>query len=360
MIKILFLIPSLEYSGAAKQAAVLVRALPRDRFEPRLCALGNHGPITDIIGGAGAEVDALGRTGLFHLPALWRLRRLVRDFRPNVIHAWGWPSLWAAVLAGGRGHGRLVASAPFPPRERQTTPGHLERWFVCHVDQVIVGGAAEAECCRLVGLPPEKIVQVPPGVQVSSREPATWPAALGAARWIICAGPLEPHKGFRDALWAFDILQYLYDDLQFCLVGTGPERERLERFAVATGVAPRVRFAGPQPDLAAFLARAEVVWVPSRASGGIHVALEAMALGRPVVASRLPGLADIIVDGETGLLVPPGDQLELARQTRRLLDNADWRCRMGEAGRLRAATRFSAAAFVQRLADLYQASQLAA
>jgi glycosyltransferase involved in cell wall biosynthesis len=79
-----------------------------------------------------------------------------------------------------------------------------------------------------------------------------------------------------------------------------------------------------------------------------------MAAGKPVVAARQPVLADIVVDGQTGFLVPPADQAALARQTRVLLDDADLRRRMGEAGQQRVMASFSAAAMVKRFADLYE------
>jgi glycosyltransferase involved in cell wall biosynthesis len=95
------------------------------------------------------------------------------------------------------------------------------------------------------------------------------------------------------------------------------------------------------------------VWLPSRADRGATSALEAMAAGRPVVASRWPGLAEVVADGETGVLVPPGDKAALARETRLLLDDSERRRRMGEAGQRRAADRFSVGAMVGAFESLY-------
>jgi len=146
----------------------------------------------------------------------------------------------------------------------------------------------------------------------------------------------------------------LYPDLHLLLAGAGPERPRLEQFVASIHLRSRVHFTGIAPDLAELLARAEVVWVPSRADAGLNTALEAMAAGRPVVASRLPGLAEVVADGETGMLVAPGDKVALARQTRLLLDDAARRRRLGEAGRQRARSHFAVEALVRRYSDLYQ------
>jgi glycosyltransferase involved in cell wall biosynthesis len=174
------------------------------------------------------------------------------------------------------------------------------------------------------------------------------------ARLLVGVGPFASHKGFRDAVWALDILKYLYDDLFLVLIGDGPERNRLEDFARAVRVIDRVRFVGLQPDVSAWLAAADVVWIPSITTGGTNIALEAMAASRPVVASRTPGLAGIVVDGKTGLLFKPGDKVGLARHTHLLLENGELRDRFGEAGRRRIIDHFNVTDMVRRYGDAYE------
>ena len=151
-------------------------------------------------------------------------------------------------------------------------------------------------------------------------------------------------------------MHYLYEDLRLTLAGGGPDLARVEAFAQAVGVADRVTFLGRRPDLAPWRSAAEVVWGPSRAGGGVNAALEAMAAGKPVIATRLPALTEVVVDGEVGCLAPPGDKTELARQTRFLLNDADRRRAYGEAGRRCAAEHFSVEQLVRRCAELYEAS----
>ena len=364
MRRILFVLPSLEYGGAAKQVSLLACGLPRSRFEARACALGREGPAATSLRAAGIPVEVLGGPRVLHLSALWRLRRLVGAFGPDVIHAWGRPSVRAAALAAGRTGSRLVASAPFPDPGRGAGLGPLDRWALRRADRVVARGPDEARRCRLAGLPGEKVIVVPPGVEAGKAngdEGASTSGALPPSPLIACAGRLEPSKGFGEALWAFDILQFVYEHLHLVLIGTGPDRERLERFAAGSGWPDHIHFAGSRADVPALLARADVVWVPSRAGGGgVNVALEAMARGRVVVASRRPGLAEVIADGATGFLVSPGSQVELARQTHRLLDDPDLRRRMGEAARQRAAGHFAAEDLRRRYADLYLAVRVAA
>jgi glycosyltransferase involved in cell wall biosynthesis len=173
-------------------------------------------------------------------------------------------------------------------------------------------------------------------------------------RVLLSIGPIQVHKGFRDAVWAFDILHYLFDDLRLAFLGDGPDRERVADFACAVGAAARVRFLGKQPSVEPYLRRAAVVWVPTRTAGGVCAALEAMAAQRPVVATSVPELQEIIVDGETGFLVPPGDKAALARQTRLLLGDAGLAQRMATAAKKRVQERFNAARTVAECAASYE------
>ncbi len=202
-----------------------------------------------------------------------------------------------------------------------------------------------------IGLAADKIVVVPPGVVVPRQNNLS---VSGPDLALLCAGRLEPHKGYRDAIWTFDILGYVCPGIRLILAGDGQDRRALERFARRIRVLDRVEFTGTRADVPELMSSAATVWVPSRADGGIGVALEAMATGRPVVGSRLPGLAEVVVDGETGFLVPPGDKIALARQTRRLLANAELRKCLGQAGRARAAERFAAGKMVKRMEELYR------
>jgi glycosyltransferase involved in cell wall biosynthesis len=358
MLKILFVIPTLDYSGAATQIALLASAWPCDRGPLCVAALGSEGPAADLLRAAGVEVVPLGRARILDLAAGWRLRRRLRDWRPDVIHAWGRRSWRVVALAGGRGGSRFVVSAPLPAARRGRL-GRLDRWLLGGVDRIIARGPAEAGHYRRAGLPADKIVIVPPAALRHPLAERVDDKKQGSAPDIVCVGPLEVHKGFRDAIWAFDILQFIYPDLRLLVAGTGPERARLEQFARAINPDHGVRFLGPQADVRPLLARAQVVWVPSLALTGVNVALEAMALGRPVVAARLPGLAEVVGDGETGLLAGPRDKVELARQTRRLLEDPALRRRLGEAARRRV-ERFSVAELAARLGDVYAGKKKAA
>jgi glycosyltransferase involved in cell wall biosynthesis len=162
-------------------------------------------------------------------------------------------------------------------------------------------------------------------------------------------------KGFRELVWVLDILLHARrEGVHLVLAGTGSDEQRVRSFARRIEVTDHVHFLGPCPDLAPWLARADLVCVPSLRPGGAGAALEAMAAGKAVVASRHVGLEEIVLDSQTGYLAGPGDKADLARQLHRLLEDADCRQRFGEAGRARAADVFTAERLRETCAQLYQ------
>ena len=161
---------------------------------------------------------------------------------------------------------------------------------------------------------------IPSGVDIPAEE------GEGEARppHVLYVGRLSPEKGILELLAATD-------GLELVVVGDGPLRDKVPQ---ALGFVPNA-------ELGPYYRRAAVVAVPSRREGYGVVCAEAMAHGRPVVASAVGGLLDLVAHGETGLLVPPGDAKGLREALTWLLSDGDLRRRMGEAGRARARERLS-------------------
>ena len=349
---LLFVISRLEYSGAARQLMLLTSGLPRESFRVRVAVLGMESPWSEALRAAGVEIEMLGRKRPFDVLPFLALRRLLRSMRPDVVHVWGATALRAVVLSGSRAAKHLLVSAVLPPVR---APGKLDHLLLRRLGGVIAFGATEAQRYRRLGVPDAHITVVAPAMKVPTTvtEPASLPGVAVGERVLLGLGPIERHKGFREAVWAFDILRHLYDDVHLVLVGEGSDRPRVERFAHQLGASDHVHFLGAAADLAPLLHRAEIVWVPSLHGGGVGAVLEGMAAERTVIASRCPDLAEIIVDGETGFLVEPNDKAALARQTRLLLDDATRRQRCGAAGGRRVAEHFSVARLVEACLPCY-------
>jgi glycosyltransferase involved in cell wall biosynthesis len=350
---VFFVISSLDYSGAARQLTLLASGLGREGLSVRVCVLGGPSAWGDEQSAAGVAVSILGPSRPFDLLPFVALRRLLRSFS-GVVHVWGPAALRAAALIVGLR--RLWVSAALPPVGK---PGRIDAWMLRRVGRVVAFGETDAARYRDAEVAAERITVVTPGVKLPAdsvagaearRSPGGLPglrSTSAPATRIVILGPLLPHKGVRDAVWAMDILHYLHHDLQLVLVGHVPPTRELVGLSHVAGV----HFVGPSADVMPYLQQADLVWIPGRA-GGVSAALEAMAASKPVVAGRSPELAEVIDEGVTGVFFQPGDKADLARHTRRLLDDEDRRRTLGEAGRVRVAERFAPAQLCARYAAL--------
>jgi glycosyltransferase involved in cell wall biosynthesis len=353
VVKVLCVITDLGYHGAARQLTLLASHLPRERYEVRVCVLGTETPWAIALDKDGVAVETLGWRRKFDLGPVLDLRRQILAFRPDVVHVWGGMALRMLRASGGARGARTLLSAALPMGK---PPGWLDRWLLRGVDRVLAGGEPQADYYRRVGVPAARIAVVRPAVLPATTMDDNSVSLPTEARVLLGVGPIESHKGFRDAVWTLDILHYLYANVHLVLAGVGSELSNIRQFGYLLGVGKLMTLPRMVPDLGPLYQRAEVVLVPSR-TGGVNAALEAMAAGRPVVASRLPELAEVVVEGVTGYLVAPGSKPELARQTRLLLDDPELARLFGTAGRQRAAELFTVESLVDHCGRLYEGKQ---
>jgi len=244
---------------------------------------------------------------------------------------------------------RRLADGERPEPERRVL---TERYLAGEVDAIAAVSRAEIDVlCDGVGAAPERVWLVPPAVDTLLFQPGPVATRAGVRdrlgvraddSLIVCVGRVQPLKG-QDL--AVRMLEHLPGAV-LVLAGEstpGDERylESLHDIARDVGVAGRVRHIGSvgRPELARLLDAADVVVVPSRTESFGLVPLEAAASGTPVVASRVGGLQESVVDGETGVLVDGRDPSEWAEAVRAILDDVDLQLELGLAGRRIASRR---------------------
>jgi glycosyltransferase involved in cell wall biosynthesis len=353
MIHVFFLASDLGPCAASAQLRRLAPALPRDRFRVEVGVIGAADGATDLRE-AGIPVHHVPLRQSFDISGLRKLRRIVAAANPTILHAWG-PA--AARVSRLLPRSRVVVSAASEPG------GGLFGWLTCRrlrrADRVVPTTWADGERYRRLGVPFEHLTRIGPAVSPPGLLPdaVEFRRGLGLpphSRLIFAAGRLEPASGLKSAIWAFDMLRYEAADLHLVIFGDGPDREGLDAFGRAIAYDDfRITFAGHRPDLPDLLGLAEVVWV-AQERGGVNLALEAMAAGRPVVGWRNPDLAELIEDGETGFLATPGERAQLAAKTYPLIHEPGLVAKLGAAGQQRAAERFTVEKVAEQFARLYQ------
>ncbi|MFD5249397.1 glycosyltransferase [Amycolatopsis sp. NPDC058340] len=295
------------------------------------------------------------------LPHMGEFGRVLRSRwakdRPDVVHAHFWMSGLASILAAKdlgipvaqTFHALGVVKRRYQGKDDTSPPERirLERMIAKQADRVIATCSDEVFELVRMGLPRSRASVVPCGVDLTTFTPDGEVARRTARRRIVSVGRLVPRKGFDLAIAALPSLP----DTELVIVGgpdpgplaKAPEVRRLRAIADRAGVSDRVRLPGlvSREQMPALLRSADaVVCTPWYEPFGI-VPLEAMACGVPVVATAVGGLTDTVVDGVTGLLVPPRNPVDLAAALRRLLGDASLCESFGLAGADRVRARYS-------------------
>ena len=364
MLNVLQFIPTLDRSGAEKQMVLLAKGLPRDRFRVEAAALTRLGPLAGELEAAGVPVTLIGKRHKVDPFALSRLTRFLREKRFDVVQTWIFAANVYGRVAAHRAKVPVIVTAEmavdlWKGRGQREIDRRLAPW----TDRVVGNSRAVVDFYRKVGVPEDRLACIYSGIG-DEPAPAVDRAAVRAefgwapdAPLALFAGRLAPQKGVDDLLGALDLLQHIRPDLRTLIVGDGPLRGRLEESARAVQLlngAGLARFTGHRPDVPRLMAAADLVVLPSYYEGLPNVVLEAMQMGKPVVATSAPGTTEVVADGETGLLVPLRSPKALAQAMRTVLGDAELARRLGEAGRARVAAEFRVGAMVDQFAALYE------
>jgi glycosyltransferase involved in cell wall biosynthesis len=277
-----------------------------------------------------------------------RVTRAIRHARPDLVHT----HLVHADVYGALSSTRLVSTKHNDDPFRVGPFRFVERALARRASKVIAITDALARFqVERVGLPAHKITTIHYGLDAPPEPWGRNPAddVPAHARVVLAICRLEPQKGIDVAVRAIAILRARHGDVHLVVLGEGAERAQIQSLARELGVSAHLP--GRVPDVSAWLDRAAVLVHPVRWEGFGLAVLEAMLGGLPVVATRVSSLPELVVDGETGVLVPPDNPTALAAGLERALAEAP---RLGEAGRRRARERFSVARMVDATVAVYE------
>ena len=309
----------------------------------------------------GLDLLALAPKTEMDLTAAWRLSRILKQLKPDIVHAHDPHGVAMAGLALSMS--TQLAKPPLVAARRvdfHLRGSSLSRWKYRQVDCFLCASEAIRQMLIGDGVPAARAVTVHEGIDLERVEAAP-PANLHAELWLPHQAPivgnvaaLVAHKGQRHLVEAARLVLPQVPDARFVIAGEGELRPALERQIKDHHLEKHVLLAGFRPDVLS-LHKAFDIFVMSSVTEGLGTSLlDAMAAGKPVVATTAGGIPEVVVDGETGFLVPPRDHDAMAGAIVTLLKDDALRQRMGEAGRARVRRIFSADRMVQDTLRVYQ------
>jgi len=359
--RVMYIAHSYEVGGAEDLVLNLVRHLP-DRFEPMVCAIGDLGPIGHEIRAAGIPVTALGlNPGLRRPWDVARLRRFLRDTRPQIVHTF----LLTASLYGR--FAAMLAGVPIVIGSEHNIY-HRKRLHHALAERLLMSGTASvvvvAESVRdfyirQVHADPAKVDVIHNAVDWATLQTTVgrdeMRRSLGVpldVPVVAVIGRLSEQKGHAYLLEALAHTPAL-DRVHAVFAGDGDLRDSLRARAAALGVSSRVHLVGVRRDVGNLLNAIDVFVLPSLWEGLPLALLLAMGAGVPVVATTVSGVPEVVESGRTGLLVEPGDAAALGRALSLLITDPGLARRLAEAARAEALPRFGVDAWVDSVVALY-------
>ncbi|MBC2906102.1 glycosyltransferase [Streptomyces cupreus] len=358
------MICELGLGGAEKQITLLARELSERGITTDLLVMFGRGPREEELLGSGVRIVDLGFRRRKAVTLLTCLTANARAFARLVLHLW---RTRPQVLQTFLFHSYLVAApaarlAGVPvivagrrclgdARRGRRLAFAAERMATRWTDSVVANAQAVADDVRRnEGVPASKITVIPNGMPRQDLEPAHAATVETPLPLVVCVANLIDYKGHRYLLDACALLRSRARECTLLLIGDGPERAPLMAQAQRLGI--DVRFLGTRTDVARFLARADMVVLPSLHEGCSNAVMEALAAGRPVVATAVGGTPELLRG--RGVLVPPADAAALADGLQRLLDDRELANEFGRRGHAWARANLSVAAMTDRYVSLYR------
>lgn len=368
--RLAYIVDSLGYGGLERQVVDLVNHLSRSCFDPIIVCLRKSGPSAGYLRPPLPPVFELHRREGHDIGLPFRLARLLRRTSTEIIHSNNWSTFVEAAAA------KTLSRVPALVHTQHglefgDEPGSslLKRWvrrsgvgFAVGVNDAVVSvsGAGQEWCRRGWRVPKSKSVLIPNGVELPARANRSVVARMrqemGLQRGDLVVGSvgtLRPVKNFQGLIRAFGAVVERLPRARLLVVGDGAEREALEELISGLGLENAARLVGPRSDVHQLLAVMDVFALASHSEGMSLAVLEALGTGVPVVATRVGGNPEIVHDGETGILVEPGDESGLSEAIVSLLSDERRRERMGAEGRRSVGSAFSLEAMAQHYEELY-------
>ncbi len=361
MITVLFLQTQMVVGGAEMVWAQLIEKIDRKKFRPLVCCLYEAGPVGERLKSSGVQVFEHLSTSRWDLKGLFRLAGLLRSEKVDILYMINQPvpQLWgtlAGKMAGVRALSSSIHSTGKISRIRRRLL--INRFTFPFVKKITcLSESHKKYLIEQEGINPAKLEIVTNGIDLSrfdsnSREEYRKLLGVPADGYAVgILAMLRPEKAHDVFLKTAQNVLKEIPKTHFFIVGDGPERQKLEALAKSLGIEEHIHFLGVRNDVHKILQALDVAVLSSHpVVETLSIAvLEYMAAARPVVATRVGSTPELVKDGESGFLFEPGDSAGLAKGILQLLRDPDLARRMGEKGRQKVASQYTADHMVQQM-----------
>lgn len=362
---ITYIITDLSTGGAQIALLRLLSAIDRNRYNPSvICFNIGNCLISKEIKNLNIPVINLGMTHKGRFDAFLRLSRLLHDTQPVILHTWLFHANIIGRLLGRFNKVPIIITSQRSINTNGVWREFLMRWTSGIDDKIIaVCEAVRKAEIESSNVPSDKVITIHNGIDPIAFTSVSNEAALEIrnsfeipddALLLGAIGRLHPSKGFNDLISALAYIKAKTNSVRLIIVGEGELRDSLDLQIINHNLSGTIKFAGLRNDIPELMSALDVFVSSSIWEGLPNVVLEAMAAGKPVVATSVGGTPEVVVDGETGLLVPPRNPEALARAIIRLLKNPELCTRMGHAGKERVLKQFSIQRMVTKTQQLYK------
>lgn len=359
-IRVLFISDEMEVGGTQRQIVHIAKGLDRNVFEPTVGYFCNRSFLVDDLERAGIRVVEIPKRSRVDPAFFIRLVRFMRDGHFDVVHCFSFTGeLWGAAARRFVPTGRrpvLVTSVRNKYDWYTPLQWRLKRWASIESGSIIANSHAGGDYARdKMGLAPGAVAVVYNGVADAPAEALATPpvSTHGGPVTALFVGRLVEQKNVPVLLRAMKRLHDAGVPLRLRIAGDGPLRPDCAAQISALGLSEVVELLGERADTPMLMAAADFVVLPSLREGLSNVILEAMVVGRAVIASSVGGSVELVERMQTGLLFASDDDAALAGAMRRLAEDRPLREKLGARGRQRAVERFTVAAMVREMQDAY-------
>ena len=361
--RILFVIPTLRYGGTQSHLALLTKGLDRTKYSLTVCCVRSLGPMVREFQKSEIPVVCMDVNSVYNPLIAGKLERFLKSNQVDILHTYLFGfDLLTNMAARRRGIPIVISNRTELATWKKVHHRSIQRLANRFVDKIVANcEAVKSFCSRQEGLSPSKIVTIHNGVDLKRFDGMaggdTKKGELGLAKGGPVVGMVanfDEVKGHRYLVKAMPWIRRAAGPVHFLFVGDGPVRRRIQDLAQREESSSSVIFTGFRRDIPEMISSMDVLVLPSLQEGFPNVILEAMAMGKPVVATSSGGARELVIDGETGLLVPPRQPQALADRLVFLLTNRQRAKAMGIAGRRRVEKDFSLHRMVRNYEKLYQ------